>query len=129
MWTRMWTQYLQWTADHKHLLHREFLSLDYKPEDDIMTHVKNIETMASQLRDLGVHLSDNEIIEKIVCTLPESFKHMETAWDSMPMNEKTIDSLRARLVLEERKIKRRKPESNAIGHSNKDGAFIGQQHS
>ena len=40
---------------------------------------------------------------------------METAWDSMPMNEKTIDALRARLVQEERKIKRRKPESKHKG--------------
>ena len=94
----MSTQYLQQAADNKNLLHREFLSLDYKTGDDIMTYVTNIETMASQLRDLGVHVNDDEIIAKIVCTLPESFKHMETAWDSMPMNEKTIDALRSRLV-------------------------------
>jgi hypothetical protein len=37
---------------------------------------------------------------------------METAWDSMPMNEKTIDALRARLVQEERKIKRSVNPSN-----------------
>ena len=74
----------------------------------------------------SLHVSDDEIIAKIVCTLPDLFKHMESAWDSMPMNEKTIDALRARLVQEERKIKRRKPESSAAGHSNDDGAFIGQ---
>jgi hypothetical protein len=108
MWTRKSTQYLQRAADKKHLLHREFLSLNHKTGDDIMTHVTNIDTIASQLRDLGVHVSDDEIIAKIICTLPESFKHMETAWDSMPMNEKTINALRARVLQEERKIKRRK---------------------
>lgn len=49
MWTRMSTQYLQRAADNKHLLHRELLSLNYQEGKDIMTHVTDIETMASQL--------------------------------------------------------------------------------
>jgi hypothetical protein len=55
-----------------------FLSLGYKTAVDIMTQVTNIEAMASQLRDLRVHVSDDEIVAKIVCTIPESFQHIKT---------------------------------------------------
>jgi hypothetical protein len=108
----MSTQYLQRAADNKHLLHREFLSLDYQEGTEIMTHVTNIETMASQLKELDVHVSDDEIMAKILSTLPRTFEHMETAWDSMQSNEKTLDNLRARLIQKERKIKRRQSENN-----------------
>jgi hypothetical protein len=77
-----------------------------------MTHVTNIETIASQLKDLDVHISDDEIMAKILSTLPRTFEHMETAWDSMQSNEKTLDNLRARLIQEEKKIKRRQSENN-----------------
>jgi hypothetical protein len=40
---------IQRAADNKHLLHRELLSLNYQEGKDIMTHVTDIETMASQL--------------------------------------------------------------------------------
>ena len=70
-----------------------------------MTHVTNIETMASQLKEFDVHVSDDEIMEKILPTLPRTSEHMEAAWDSMQSSEKTLENMRARLIQEKRKIK------------------------
>ena len=65
-------------------------------------------------------MSDDEIVAKILSTLPKSFEHMETAWDSMPVDDKTLDNLRARLIQEERKIKRRQSESNVPRHEERE---------
>jgi hypothetical protein len=131
MWSRLNTQYLQRAADNKHLLHREFINLRYiisysdlKSEytkvltatldscsyvngEYIMIHVTALESMASQLNDLGVNVSEHDVMTKILCSLPSRFDHLVSSWDSMGDADKTLDALRARLVTEERKINQR----------------------
>ncbi len=72
--------------------------------DDIMNHVTALESMAAQLNDLGVNVTDHDIMTKIECSLPGRFDNLVSSWDGMPESEKTLLALRARLVSEERKI-------------------------
>lgn len=79
----------------------------YVNGEDIMIHVTALESMASQLNDLGVNVSDQDVMTKILCSLPSRFDHLVSSWDSMGEADKTLDALRARLVTEERKISQR----------------------
>lgn len=73
----------------------------YNPEHDVMTHITEIETMASQLSDVGAPMNDVQIMTKIVCTLPPSYRNFTTVWSGVPIAERTIALLTSRLLKEE----------------------------
>lgn len=99
--------------------------------DDIMNHVTALESMAAQLNDLGVNVTDHDIMTKIVCSLPGRFDNLVSSWDGMPESEKTLLALRARLVSEERKITLRNAQAQVNNTGNDqtqnhaNSAFIG----
>ena len=120
---------------NKHLLHRDFFNLRYvgntthltlkefltdnisyifnlrpKEGEDIMNHVTALQSMASELNDLGVNVTEHDLITKIMCSLPAQFDFLSSAWDNIPENEKTMRTLRARLVTEQRRINARSAE-------------------
>lgn len=66
-----------------------------------MSFVAAVEQMAAQLKDLDSPLSDVQIMAKIIMSMPPSFRHFMSAWDSVPEADKTIADLTARLVKEE----------------------------
>jgi hypothetical protein len=39
-----------------------------------MVHITEIESLDNQLSDLGEEQTENQIITKVLCTLPQSFK-------------------------------------------------------
>ena len=101
MWKRLVNQYEQHAAENKHLLQQQFFEYCYQKGNDIMTHITAIETLATRLKDLGVTVDDDQIITKIVCTLPPSFRFAISAWDNVPSADKTISLLTSRLLKEE----------------------------
>lgn len=80
-----------------------------------MNHVTALESMASQLNDLGVSVTDHDIMTKIVCSLPSRFDNLVSSWDSMNETDKTLEALRARLISEERKIALRAAQASSNG--------------
>ena len=101
MWVKLSTQYLQKAAENKHLLQDQFFKYEYHHEHKVMDHITAIESMASSLDDLGAPMTELQVISKIVCTLPPSFRHFMSAWDNVPEQEKTLATLTARLLKEE----------------------------
>lgn len=95
-----------------------------------MNHVTALESMAAQLNDLGVSVTDHDIITKIVCSLPTRFDNLVSSWDGMQDQEKTLDALRARLVSEERKFTLRKAQASGssieTATASPNAAFFGQ---
>jgi hypothetical protein len=65
--------------------------------DDIATHISKVENIVERLRQLGEPIPDSMVMTKILNTLPSSFSHFVSAWDSTPKAEKTRDNLTARL--------------------------------
>jgi hypothetical protein len=101
MWNRLSAQHLQDAAENQHALQHRFYKYQYQPGHDIMSHITEIETMASRLSDVGAPMSDIQIMTKIICTLPPSYRNFATVWDSVPVNERTIPLLTTRLLKEE----------------------------
>ena len=69
-----------------------------------MAHITAVESMASQLQDLEAPVPEEAVMMKIITTLPDDYRFLETAWDSTPDENKNLENLRARLVQEEKKI-------------------------
>jgi hypothetical protein len=82
MWLKLTTQYQQNASDNRHLLRNEFYSYTYQPGDSIMAQITAVETLAGQLIDVGVPVSDEDIISNIVCNLPLSYRTFQTTWAS-----------------------------------------------
>ena len=66
-----------------------------------MTHIQGIEKLATQLKNLGIPATTDQIMTKIVGTLPSSFRHFSSVWESVPRDERTITHLTSRLLIEE----------------------------
>ena len=83
-----------------------------------MTRITAMEGLPTQLRDLGATVDNHQIIKKVICTLPPSFRHAVSAWDNVPEDEKILPLLTTRLLKEE--------TMNMIygGQSESDAAFF-----
>ena len=57
--------------------------------DDIMNHVTALESMAAQLNDLGVNVTDHDIMTKIVCSLPGRFDNLVSSWYARKRKDST----------------------------------------
>ena len=68
---------------------------------DIRHHINTIMNDANKLREMGSPLQDKYIINRMLQTLPETFRHVRSAWTNVPTNEKTIENLTQRLIAEE----------------------------
>lgn len=106
MWVRLSAQHLRNAVENQHVLQQKFFEYQFQPENDILSHITEIETMASQLHDVGAPVTAIQIMTKIICTLPPSYRSFTTAWDSVPAAEKTIALLTSRLLKEETMAKR-----------------------
>lgn len=85
----------------KHLLQQKWYSLGKDVSDDIATHIAKIEDLANRLRALGETMSESMTITKILMTLPPSYQHFVTAWESTSQEQRTLSNLTARLTMEE----------------------------
>jgi hypothetical protein len=98
MWMRISAQHLRNAVENQHVLQQKFFEYQFQPDHDIMTHITEIETMASQPQDVEAPVSEIQFITKIICTLPPSYRSFTTAWDSVPAAEKTIALLTSRIL-------------------------------
>lgn len=125
MWVRLSAQHLQNAGENQHILQQRFFEYQIQPDHDVMSHITEIETMAIQLQDVGAPVSPLQIMTKIICTLPPSYRSFTTAWDSVPAKEKTFALLTSRLLKEETMAKR----FNRGQQDSLDAAFFASNHS
>ncbi len=96
MWTRLSAQHLHYAAENQHVLQHRFYEYQYQPSHDVISHITEIETLASQLSDVGAPMTDIQIMTKIKC-----YRNFATMWDSVPVNASTMPLLTSRLLKEE----------------------------
>lgn len=83
--------------------------------DTIVSYIAKLEDIAHKLEVMGEKVSDNIIITKILMTLPHSYHHFVSAWESAAQIERTLENLTSRLAIEEmRHHPEKSPEENAL---------------
>ena len=80
-----------------------------------MANITAVETLAGKLIDVGVPVGDEDIISKIVCNLPLSYRTFQTTWASTNPAGQTRALLTTRLVNEERAIQRHQQAQQSLG--------------
>jgi len=72
------------------------------PKGNIAGHISKLENLNRQLQQLlGEPISESMLITKILMTLPDSYRHFYSAWDSIDSANRTLKKLTARLMVEE----------------------------
>jgi hypothetical protein len=82
-----------------------------------------LEHTVSRLRSLNVVIEDNQIITKILLTVPAELKIFEVALDITPEADKTLKNFTSRLIKLDKNIKMRKDEEK---EECSDAAFLGK---
>ena len=101
MWRKLLTIHEQNATESVQLLQQKFYELRMQPNSDVIDYISAVEQMAEQLNDLGEYISQRAVMTKILCTLPPRFRHLSAAWDSVPTEQQTVESLTLRLLKEE----------------------------
>lgn len=114
MMKRLETIHEQKSGASKHILHQEFFAATMTNNEDVSSFISRIESLASQLRDTGKEISENDLIIKILCGLNQNFKSVITAWDSVPEKDQTLNELISRLLKEELMLKRWSKEDSTV---------------
>ena len=101
MWERLVSIHEQVSAESSFMLIQQFTNYRYCKGDSVATHVAKIETMAQNLEDIGQKMTEEHIISKLITSLPSEYRHVLTAWKSMPAEQKTRKTLIMRVFEEE----------------------------
>ena len=101
MWERLVSIHEQVSAESVFMMIQQFVDYKYAKEDSIATHIAKIEMMAQNPEDIGQPMSENQIISKLITSLPSEYRHVLTAWKSMPADQKTRKILILRVFEEE----------------------------
>ena len=101
MWERLVCIHEQVSAESMFMLIQQFVVYKFDKGDNIATHVDKIEMMAQNLEDIGQKMSEEQIISKLITSLPNEYRHVLTAWKSMPAEQNTRKTLIMRVFEEE----------------------------
>lgn len=78
------------------MLQQNWYSTTKKSSDDMATYIAKLENIAHRLRLMGEQIPDSMIITKILMTLPASYSHFISAWESASGGERTLENLTSR---------------------------------
>lgn len=122
MWSRITTEYAEIAAESEHLLWGKFYAYKFQAgniylkrkkktlminhyylvDQSVMGFIAGVEQIAAQLRDAGAVVDEAQVIAKVLVSLPPSYRHFGSAWDSVRPEEKNLKLLTTRLVKEEK---------------------------
>ena len=84
MWARLIQQYEQNAAENLFVLIDRYYQYAHTGNDDMMTHLAKIEGMVGQLGDLGSPIDDNQVVSKVLMTLPPQYANFRESWGLLP---------------------------------------------
>lgn len=104
MWDKLCRIHEQKSEANKLLLLQKFHGYRMDLNESVVQHVSCIQNMATQLTDVGEAVSDAAIIAKVLGSLPSRYNALQTAWDSVPVENQSLENLLERLIKEEKKL-------------------------
>lgn len=114
MWDKLHSIYEQKSQCSIHFLQQKYYNFTKDPNDNLATHFSKLDEIVQQLNDLGEEISNSMIMTKILLTLPSNYSHFHSAWESTRAEERTIENLRTRLMVEESRMSIQEGDSNSM---------------
>lgn len=105
MWTSLKNVYEPTNVSNVLFLQQRYYSLKKEATDDMATFLAKFLDVVQQLKDLNSEISDSMVMTKIQMALPPEYNYFHSAWDSTATAERTLSTLKSRLILEETRLK------------------------
>lgn len=106
--------YGQKTEVNKMILFERFHKYSYDVNLSMAEHVSKIQNIVRMIKNAGDNISDQQVITKIIGTLPEQYSNFRQAWFSVEAANQTIENLTARLIDEENIRKQQSSNAEAF---------------
>ncbi|GFY51386.1 retrovirus-related Pol polyprotein from transposon TNT 1-94 [Trichonephila inaurata madagascariensis] len=96
----------------------EFFRSDKELEDDIVSHIAKLQRNFRELNDelrcvVKTTLSDLLLMSRIMSTLPSEYFELKSVWESVPIEERSVNKLTERLRLIEMRLPSKSADSTA----------------
>ena len=79
-----------------------------------MIHITALEAMSAELIDLGINITEHDLITTIICSVsPVRYESLLGAWGNVPDAERTMPALRERFLSVQRRLVRRQMDEKA----------------
>jgi len=114
MWTMMITIHEQKSESSKLILTQKFHQYKMDVSDSVVQHFAKVQNMARQLEDVGEKISDVAVMAKILASLPSKYNSLITAWDSVEVENQTLNNLQLRLLKEESRLNAEEEMASAL---------------
>lgn len=101
MWTALAGAFDDKSAFGRNALFARYHAFKINRTKNLVDAFTEIEEMVANLREMNAKIEDSEVVTKIVALLPDDYKHLKAAWDSVPEESQTMQNLLQRLKKEE----------------------------
>ena len=98
MWMKFETEYEEAIADNAPLLWTKFYGCTFRSSQSVPSFLTEFEQIAFRLKSFNLAIDDNQIMAKILISLPPEFRVFGFASESSPVAEKTLKKLTTCLV-------------------------------
>lgn len=104
MWLKLHNVFEQKSETGIHFLQQKFFTFEKNTADDMANFISKLEEIVQQLDDLGEKIPESMVVTKILMALPSTFNHFHSAWESTADDKKSLNELRNRLMIEEKRL-------------------------
>lgn len=104
MWDKLSSIFEQRNDMSVLLLNQRFMNCVKEPTESMIAFIARLEEIVNQLRSMDEAIADDMVITKIIMSLPQEYGAFSSAWESAARNERTLDRLRSRLLIEEERL-------------------------
>ena len=104
MWSKLLCLYEFKSESSIHLIQQQFYELRMSSDDIIETFIAKVEENAEMLKDLKEPISNKMIITKVLMSVPSGYNDFISAWESTPEQNRTLEDLTNRLILEQSRL-------------------------
>ncbi|GFQ96347.1 CCHC-type domain-containing protein [Trichonephila clavata] len=119
VWEKLLSVYEQRSGQRLDRLMEKFFRSEKELEDDIASHIAKLQRNFSELNDelrrvAKTTLPDLLLMSRIMSTLPSEYFEFKSVWESVPIEERSVNKLTERLRLIEMRLPSKSTDSTAL---------------
>ncbi|GFR24645.1 retrovirus-related Pol polyprotein from transposon TNT 1-94 [Trichonephila clavata] len=119
VWEKLLSVYEQSSGQRLDRLTEKFFRSEKELEDDIASHIAKLQRNFSELNDelrrvAKTTLPDLLLMSRIMSTLPSEYFEFKSVWESVPIEERSVNKLTERLRLIEMRLPSKSTDSTAL---------------
>ncbi|KAK2578707.1 hypothetical protein KPH14_012663 [Odynerus spinipes] len=111
MWDKLHGIFDMKSDESLSLVQKQFFEYTWDSSGGIAKHISQLEQLTNQMKSLGGEIPASMLITRILSTLPPSYRHFHSAWDSTEATKRTLQNLTTRLLTEELRQQRKESET------------------